>query len=83
MLSEDASRELHGMIWGSRDETMSSALWRRRRHWRWGLVRLWVDWLAVAEHSEPWGHCQRAYETHRQRVLAAMPQDDRARYAGL
>jgi hypothetical protein len=80
MLSEDASRELHAMIGGSRDETMSSALWRMRWHWRWGWVRLWVDWVAWSEHGEEPGHCRRAYEEHMMRVLDA---PERARRSGL
>jgi hypothetical protein len=80
MLPDDASRALHAMIWGDASETMSSALWRRRWHWRWGLVRLWVDWVAVTQHGEPWGHCKAAYEAHMSRVLGPA---ERARRAGL
>jgi hypothetical protein len=80
MLSDDASRELHRMIWGADDETVSSALWRMRHHWRWGWVRLWVDYIAWSEHGEPWGHCRRAYDEHVLRVLDA---PGRARRAGL
>jgi hypothetical protein len=80
MLSDDASRELHAMLGGDPSETMSSALWRRRWHWRWGFVRLWVDWIAVSEHGEPWGHCRAAHETHMGRILET---PERARRAGL
>jgi hypothetical protein len=80
MLSDDASRELRRMVWGGDGhETMSAALWRLRWNPRWGLVRLWTDWIAWSEHGEEWGHCRRAYEEHMMRVLDTT---ERARRSG-
>ena len=68
MLPDDLSRLVNArFLKGDPSETTSSRLWRKRWHWHWGFLRLWVDWLAMTEHGEAWGHCRRAYNEHRRR----------------
>lgn len=73
MTDDDLSRAVNA-VWlaGDPEESVCSRLYRRRWRKPWLWPAIWyIDRAAVRYHGEAPGHCRRAYEAHRERVVAA------------